>query len=98
MKMMIEMVDVDTDPITFYIELAKKCLKGVYLNDEYFTSTDSTPEELDNVFSHLDTNQFDKLQQWFDDNPMLSYTIKFDCKECKEHNELHVEGTDSFFG
>lgn len=86
------------DPTTFYIELAKLCLQGVFQGEEYFTAADATPEEKNKVFNQLGPTQYGKIVEFFDNVPMLSYNLKFKCKKCGHDNVTKIEGTDSFFG
>lgn len=90
--------DGDIDAVDFYYRLAKKCLKGVYSGEDFFTSADSTEEEKDAVFASFGAIEFGKLQEHFDSMPQISYDLDFVCSKCKAENHMHVEGLDSFFG
>lgn len=84
--------------ITFYIEIAKACLIGVYQGEEYFSTTDSSEEEKDRVMNQLSDEQFGKIREFFDQMPTISYEVPFTCTKCKAENKMVLEGIDSFFG
>lgn len=86
------------DQLSFYFELAKRCLVGVVDGKDFYTSSDSTPTEVNVLFDRLDPTQMEKVQAFFDSMPMLSYRLKFNCKKCMHDNDILIEGTDSFFG
>jgi hypothetical protein len=90
--------DGEIDAVDFYYRLAKKCLKGVYQGEDFYSSTDSTEDEKDEVFEAFGALEFEKIQAHFDKLPQISYDLDFVCSKCKAENHLHVEGLDSFFG
>lgn len=96
---MLAVIDVSTaDTLTFYFELGKKCLQGVYQGSDYFTATDSSVEEKNAVFNRLEPEQFKRVQEFFDNAPSINYELKFTCTKCQHENDITIEGTDSFFG
>lgn len=88
----------DTNDLQFYFELAKQCLLGVYQGEEFFSAGDSTENEIESVLNALGSEEFEKVQSFFDNMPKVSYDLEFDCDKCGHHNHMVLEGTDSFFG
>jgi len=99
MEQMKSLADIPTDDsMVFYMRLASLCMRGIIDGTEFVVTTDSTPAEKAEIMDTWGPLEFQKVQAFFDSLPAISYDIDFDCKECKHHNHLTVEGTDSFFG
>jgi hypothetical protein len=90
--------DKDVDEVDYYYRLAKRCLKGVYNGEDFFTAADSSELEKDAVFNAFGADEFQKMKEHFDSMPAISYDLDFKCVKCGTDNHLHVEGLDSFFG
>jgi hypothetical protein len=88
----------DVDEVDYYYRLGKRCLKGVFDGEDFFTAADSSETEKDAVFDALGADEFQKLKGHFDSLPAISYDLDFKCIKCGTENHLHVEGLDSFFG
>lgn len=80
------------------IELAIKCIKGVYdKNGAYWSSEDQTREEMLNFVNDFTKEQFDKFEKFFVTMPKLEQIIEADCNQCGKHNVIKLEGLQSFF-
>jgi len=69
----------------------------IYKGDEIYHAKDSTQEELLQFVENLTSEQFAKLQKFFNTMPKLTKTIEYDCPVCKHHNVSKLEGLQSFF-
>ena len=97
--LMIELAELHSEiTIDFYVQLAKRCLRGIVVGEELHSALESTPEEKQEVFDVMSNDEYLMVQKYFDDLPHLSFTIDFKCIKCKKDNHLKIEGTDSFFG
>ena len=56
------------------------------------------PEELDDFFDSLTTDQFTKIRQFFETMPQLKHTVTYSCTTCGEEKTTEVRGLNSFFG
>ena len=45
----------------------------------------------------LNQDQFNKIENFFNNLPKLNKSIEVDCKKCGFHHTIQVEGLDSFF-
>lgn len=69
----------------------------IYKGDEVYHAKDSTKEELLQFVENLTSDQFAKLQKFFNTMPKLTKTVEYDCPVCKHHNVSKLEGLQSFF-
>ena len=55
-------------------------------------------KELDEFIDSLNTEQFNKIKNFFDTMPVLKHTVKYKCTTCGEDKETTIQGLNSFFG
>lgn len=89
----------DTDNVTVEqsLELIAGCIDQIYSEEESWTSSDSTTEELVAWIEELEPKQFQKLETFFETMPKLSHTITVKNPETQVDNEIVLEGLGSFF-
>jgi hypothetical protein len=73
------------------------CIDAVYNGQEIFKAKDQTPEEVNEFVNNLTQDQFAKIQQFFDTMPKIKKELDFTCKKCGYHENITVEGIQSFF-
>ena len=78
-------------------DLIVNSIESIYDTDKLFLAKDLTSEELNGFLESLTTEQFDKIQQFFETQPKLEHTIDLSCKECGRKEEYKVSGLQSFF-
>lgn len=61
------------------------------------SASDYTMEERIEFVESLTNIQLAEFKKFFDDFPVLELDLDFKCK-CGEHNHIHVEGIENFFG
>ena len=80
------------------MNLIKDSVSMIFTEEETHESDSFTPEELDEFFDSLTTDQFTKIREFFETMPQLKHTIKYKCSTCGEDKETEVQGLNSFFG
>lgn len=75
----------------------RNCMDTIQTENENIVLKDETVEEIDDFISSLNDEQYGKIADFVSSVPSLSYTKKFNCKECEKENELKVEGLQDFF-
>ena len=75
----------------------RNCMETIQTEEENILLKDETVEEIDDFISSLNDEQYGKIADFVSSVPTLSYTKKFNCKECEKENELRVEGLQDFF-
>lgn len=79
------------------IDLVINCIKGVYDNQQYWSSADYSKNEILEFVNDFTKEQFDKIENFFVTMPKLKQTIEADCNKCGKHNKVVLEGLQSFF-
>ena len=79
------------------MELISNCVDSVYDKEEVYKGSDQTGQEMNDFVENLNSDQFKKLSDWFENMPTISHTIEFDCISCKEPNKQILRGLQSFF-
>ena len=57
-------------------DMVCSCIEQVFSEDESWAASDCTKKELLDFLEQLDSNQFKKIEKFFDTMPKLSHTIK----------------------
>lgn len=86
-------VSVDDDGA---FEIIKKCIDSVYEGESVHSLADETKEEVDAFFNSLTSDQFNKLQQFFDTMPRLRHEIKYKNKSGEDRTYV-LEDVSDFF-
>ena len=76
-------------------EIINNCIEYVYDQDSVYA--DFSKEEMIEWLSNLKQDQFNKIRDFFDEMPKLSYEIKWKCQQCGEDDSVTLEGLSSFF-
>lgn len=72
-------------------------IDSIYDKDNVYPAENETQEELVNFVESLNSDQFQKLAEFFDELPTLRHNVTFKCIKCGEANESSIEGLQSFF-
>ena len=80
------------------MDVIKKCISMIFTAEETHEKGSFTDSDLDEFIDSLNSEQFEKIKQFFDTIPKLSHTVKYTCKTCGEEKETTIEGLNSFFG
>ena len=79
-------------------DLVCSCIEQVFSEEESWAASDCTKKELNEFLEQLDSNQFKKIEQFFETMPKLSHTIKVTNPKTKVVNNIVLEGLNAFFG
>lgn len=74
------------------------CIENIFDEDKVYPSKDSTPAELEAFIDSLNSEQFKKIQVFFESMPTLKHTVKYKCEHCGADNEFELRGLANFFG
>lgn len=77
-------------------DIVQSCTVNIFdANDVY---EDFSRKELQDFFDQLNTEQFDKIQKFFDEMPKLRHTIKVKNPNTGVESDIVLEGLQSFLG
>jgi predicted transport protein len=79
------------------LTMIKSSIYSIMTQDENILAKDETPEELDKFIDSMSAEQFQKISDFIQNIPVVSYKDKFKCMHCEHENELVLEGLDDFF-
>ena len=79
-------------------DLIASCIDQVYSEEESWASAECTKKELTNFIESLNSNQFKKVENFFETMPKLSHSVKVLNPNTKVESEIKIEGLQSFFG
>jgi hypothetical protein len=79
-------------------DIVASCIDQVYTNDEAWSSADVTKKEMVEWLQTFDSEQFKRVETFFDTMPKLSHTLTVKNPKTEVENEIVLEGLSSFFG
>ena len=79
-------------------DLIASCIDQVYSDDESWASEECTKKELTSFVESLNSNQFKKVEKFFETMPKLSHTVKVTNPNTNVESEIKIEGLQNFFG
>jgi len=86
----------EESPTVQVFGLIKESINAVMTDDERIDIKDIEKEEFQEFIESMTQEQFTKIREYIENIPKLSHDIKFDCIKCNTHNEIKVEGLQSF--
>ena len=88
---------VDDNNIDEVFDLVSSCIETIYNTDEVFHIKEQTKEEVIEFLNNLTSEQFGKIQNFFQTMPKMTYKVEYDCPICQKKNKQVLEGLQSFF-
>lgn len=87
----------DTNNVEQMFEIVVECIDNIYTTDEVFVAKDQTKEELLEFLNNMSSEQFSKIQTFFETMPRLKKDISYNCPVCGTEHHKVLEGLQSFF-
>jgi len=78
-------------------KLVAASIDYIYDNDVVYHAKDQTEKELMDFINNLTSEQFGKIQGFFDTMPKMTHTINYNCPVCNKAHKVVLEGMESFF-
>lgn len=72
-------------------------IEYIYDGEQYYYANESTREELVEFIDQLNTEQFGKIETFFEKLPKITKHLELKCKKCGFKHDINVEGLESFF-
>ncbi len=89
--------DSENVSVTDSLELIASCIDQIYSEEDSWSSSDSTTEEMIEWIEQLEPKQFEGIEKFFTTMPKLSHTIQVTNPETKVVSDVVLEGLGSFF-
>jgi len=78
-------------------DMIAESVEYIFDGEQYYYAAESEPDEIIEFIESLNQDQFNKIENFFNNLPKLNKSIEVDCKKCGFHHTIQVEGLDSFF-
>ena len=78
-------------------DLIISCIEQVYNEEESWSTSDCTKEEMNDFLDQLNSNQFKEIEKFFETMPKLSHTIEVKNPKTNVENSIKMEGLSAFF-
>ena len=75
-------------------EMIKSCIQNIFDKDQVYD--EMSDKDLQNFIEQMNTEQFEKLTQFFDTMPKLSHSFKVKNPNTGVESDIVLEGLDSF--
>ena len=79
-------------------KMINDCIEYIWEGKEIYKAKDSTQKELNDFIESLNSEQFNKIRNFFESMPRLRHEVTWTCSKCDKSAPLLLEGIDSFFG
>lgn len=79
-------------------EMIVNSIEHIFDGEQFYYANETTKEELTEFIESLNQEQFSRIEDFFDNLPVLNKRIEMDCKKCGFHHTIEVEGLENFFG
>jgi hypothetical protein len=89
--------NLDNTSMDQIFDIVVECMDAIYNTDEIFHSKEQTKSELLEFLNNLTSDQFQKIQGFFETMPKLQHAVEYDCPVCGKHHDKVLEGLQSFF-
>jgi hypothetical protein len=92
----IQGLDESLGEIDKLMSLLVSCVVSIYDENNVYDARDESKQSINNFLESLNSNQFQKLTEFFANIPTLKHSLKLECK-CSHVNDIELEGLQSFF-
>lgn len=87
----------DETDIDVIFEVIAESIDFIYQGENIYYAKEQSPQELLQFLNNLTSEQFIKIQKFFDTMPKVSTNIEYTCPVCGKHHKKVLEGLHSFF-
>lgn len=93
----IEKIGDVSSEVDLVFDIITECIDYIYDTSEVYYAKEQTKEELSDFVNNLTSEQFEKIENFFETMPKLQQKVSYRCPVCsKEHNKT-LEGLNNFF-
>jgi hypothetical protein len=88
---------IETENLDQIFDVVIDCVDYIYTTSEVFHAKEQTKQDLLDFLNNLSSDQFGKIQKFFETMPKLSKAIDYKCPVCGAEHHKVLEGISSFF-
>ncbi len=97
MQVLKKLQNLDTNNLDDLFKIVAECIDYIYQGNELFYGKEQTQEELLDFINNLTSEQFSKIQKFFETMPRLKQEVDYNCPVCGRDHHKVMEGLQSFF-
>jgi hypothetical protein len=94
---LVEKISNKDTAVDIAFEIVVQSVEYIYDGEQYFYASETPKEELKEFIESLNQEQFSKLEQFFENLPVLNKEMKITCSKCGFDHSIEMEGLESFF-
>ena len=79
------------------LNMITSCIEMIYDEEESWSASDSTKQELEEFIEQLNSKQFKSIEKFFETMPRLSHKVKVTNPTTEVESEVLLEGLAAFF-
>jgi hypothetical protein len=87
----------DAGDIEDVFNLVADCIDMIYDGEDVYYGHETKKEELLQFLNNLTSEQFAKIQNFFETMPKISTEVEYKCPICGKHHQKLLEGLQNFF-
>ncbi len=92
-----QLESLDENDFDKIFEIIALSIDYIYQGDQLFYANEQRKEELVSFVNNLSSEQFLKIQSFFETMPKLRKDVEYNCPVCGKHHKRTMEGIQSFF-
>ena len=93
-----EQIYYDADTTEDMFNLSCRCIQSITIDDEELVAgQDFDYEKLASFFDYFDSDTFEKMADYINDTPLLTYPIAMQCPKCGKKHSIVLKGLADFF-
>ena len=97
MQVLKKLQNLDVNNLDDLFKIVAECIDYIYQGNELFYGKEQTQEELLDFINNLTSDQFTKIQKFFETMPRLKQEVNYNCPVCNRAHHKVLEGLQSFF-
>jgi hypothetical protein len=86
----------DINTITF--NMIASSIEYIYDGEQFYYGHETSPQEMLEFVETLNSEQFKKIEEFFENLPKLKENVNITCSKCGYNHTIEVEGLENFFG
>jgi len=79
-------------------DLISSCVDYILEGENFYYGHETPKEEIIEFLETLNSQQFDKIEAFFDTLPVIEKFLKVKCNKCGFEHDIEIRGLDNFFG
>lgn len=88
---------IDTSSVEQIFGVIIDCIDYIYNSEEVYYAKEHGKQELEDFLENLTSEQFNKVQRFFETMPKIRQEVDYTCPVCGKHHHKVLEGIQSFF-